>query len=437
MTSRSTVVLAILGVTVASIAGPPSWAETLGPSRVSVSPVIERQITASRADVGVVVPSRSAIIASSVAGRVVECPLDAGARVERDQTLVRLRADGIQLELAAASAELELRRQRLAELDRGPRPKEVERAQARLLGAEARMKHLDTRRMRVEWLFDSNRSVSQEERDQAVAAAAEATQAYFEMKAGYQLAVEGPPKEQVAQARAEAQRQEAVVRRLDDQVSQHTVRAPFAGYVIAERTEVGQWVNPGDPVAEVAALDEVDIAVDVAEEQLPHLRVGMSVPVQVPALPGLLLSGELCAVIPRANTRERTFPIRVRIKNQLTGDAPLVKAGMRASVALPTGTHCLARLVPKDALVPGGPEPAIVVLDGVVEGASQGTARMVFVRLGASVGGLVEVAGAVEPGQLVVVKGKDGLRSGQTVAIERVIGVGSVPEDDRPHEDRR
>ena len=39
-------------------------------------------------------------------------------------------------------------------------------------------------------------------------------------------------------------------------------------------------------MAEVAALDEVEVIAHVVEQYVPHIRVGMQVSVEVPALPG-------------------------------------------------------------------------------------------------------------------------------------------------------
>ncbi len=107
-------------------------------------------------------------------------------------------------------------------------------------------------------------------------------------------------------------------------------------------------------MAEVAALDEVEIIAQVVEQYVPHVRVGMEVNVEIPAVGGDPLTGVVSAVVPQADVQARTFPVKVRVKNQLTEDGPLVKSGMYARVMLPTGDKQLAMLVPKDALVLGG-----------------------------------------------------------------------------------
>ena len=390
---------------------------------VAVSPVVEREITAGQMFVGTVMPLMTAIVGSAVDGRVVEYPLNEGDRVERGQMLAQLLTETIQLELAAAEADLELRKQQLAELENGTRPAELAQAAARMTAAEARVQYAKARRARAENLFRQGQAMSEEERDEIIALAIEAEQAHLEAKAAYQLAVEGPRKEQIAQARAQVAVQQATVDRLKDQITKHTVISRFAGYVTAEHTEVGQWVKQGDPVAEIAALDEVEVVAQVVEQYVPHIRAGMTVSVQVPALPGPPLTGVVTAVVPQADVQARTFPVKVRVQNQVSEDGPVVKSGMYARVMLPTGKKQMAMLVSKDALLLGGPQPLVYVVNLSSGDAKQGKAQPVPVQLGISEGSLIQVIGGLQPGQLVVVQGNERLRPGQDVQVQRLIPV--------------
>ena len=92
---------------------------------VAVSPVVEREVTAGQTFVGTVMPLRKSIVGSAVDGRVIEYPLNEGDRVQKGQVLAHLLTDTVKLQLAAAEAELDLRKQQLAELKNGTRPEEI------------------------------------------------------------------------------------------------------------------------------------------------------------------------------------------------------------------------------------------------------------------------------------------------------------------------
>jgi RND family efflux transporter MFP subunit len=393
----------------------------LPPAAVAVAPVVEREVTASQTFVGTVMPLRKAVVGSAVDGRVIEYPLNEGERVQKGQVLAQLLTDTVQLELAAAEAELLLRQEQLAELKNGTRPEEIEQAKARMVAAKARVQYANARRARAESLFRQGQAMPEEQRDEMIALAVEAEQAHVEAQAAYQLAVQGPRKEQIAQASAQVAFQQATVNQLKDQMAKHTIVSQFDGFVTAEHTELGQWVKQGDPVAEVAALDEVEVTAHVVEQYAPHVRVGMEVSVQIPAIPGPPLSGVVSAIVPQADVQARTFPVKVRVKNQLTEDGPLVKSGMYARVMLPTGARQTAMLVPKDALVLGGQQPILFIVDASGD-AKQGKVRPVPVQLGISEGSMIQVnASGLQARLLVVVQGNERLQPGQDVQIQRVM----------------
>jgi RND family efflux transporter MFP subunit len=299
-----------------------------------------------------------------------------------------------------------------------------------MIAAEAKMKYMKARNLRTEALFAKGRTATEEQRDEAASAAVEAEQAYVDAKAAYDLAVEGPRKEKIGQARALLAKQQALVDQLKDQLNKHTIISRFDGYVIAEHTEIGQWVKKGDLVAEVAALDIVEVVAYVTEQHVPHITVGANVRVEIPALSRPDFPGKVVYVVPQADVRTRTFPVKIRVENEITEEGPLLNSGMYARVMLPTGEPQQALLVPKDALVLGGPQPVVFVVDAI--NVRQGKAKPVPVELGVASGQLIQVKGALEPGNMVVVEGNERLRPGQDVTIVRTMPIEPTKSSSSP-----
>jgi RND family efflux transporter MFP subunit len=419
-----------MAATIAGFALPCVASAQFGPAQVAVSPVVEREVAVAQTFVGTVMPLKKAVVGSAVEGRVIQYPKNAGDRVEEGEVLAQLLTTTIELEWATAKAELKLRQEQLAELKNGVRPEELKQAEARMRGAEATMIHRNTRRARVEAMFASNRAVSEEERDLAVSEAIAAAQAFEDARQAYELARLGTRVEQIAQAQAQVEMQQATADRLKDQLDKHTIVSRFSGYVTMEHTEIGNWVKQGDAVAEVVALDEVEITAHLVEQYVPYTRVGMTVNVDVPSIPGRPFTGTVTAIVPQADVQARTFPVQVRVKNELVDGQPLLKAGMYARVSLPTGRREQALLVPKDALVLGGQQPIVYAVDA--SGAGQpGKARPVPVELGSAVGGLMQVRGGLKSEELVVVQGNERLNPPFDVIVQRVIPIES-PAGERP-----
>jgi RND family efflux transporter MFP subunit len=406
-------------------------AQGAGPALVAVQPVVQREVAEGRTFVGTLMPLRQALVGSAVDGRVVEFLVNEGDRVEEGQPLARLLTDSIQLQLQGARAELKLRDEQLRELENGSRPEEIEQAKAKMAGARATRDYLQARRKRSERLFQVGQAVSEEQLQEAISAAVAAEQAFAEATAAHELAVAGPREEQVAQASAQVAMQRAVVGQLEDQLSKHTIISRFAGYVTAEHTEEGQWLTRGDPVAEIVALDQVDVLVHVLEDQIPYVHVGTPGRVDLPALPDRTLTGEVALIVPQGDSRSRTFPVKVRLNNDRREDGePLLKAGMLARVTLPTGPKQNALMVPKDALILSGSSAMVYVIDPktietVADPASgvsfhQAPVQPASVQLGVSDGQGIQVQGNILSGQFVVTKGNERIippRPGQTTIV--------------------
>ncbi len=387
------------------------------PPGVVVAPVVEQTVAPTQSFVGTVEPLRRVTIGSAVDGRVVSFAVDEGDRVEPRQALAQLLTQTISLELATAKAELELRRQQLAELRNGSRPEEIAQAQAQMTAAEARREFAQARRERAKAVYSSRGAISDDEYEEAIALATEAEQKFLEAEAAHALAVAGPRIEVIAQAEAQVAMQEATVEKLTDQITKHTIISRFAGYVVTEHTDEGAWVNRGDPVVEVVAIDEVEVIAQVVESEVGFIEPGQEVDVELPALADRRFRGSVTVTVPLADSRSRTFPVKVRVKNEITASGPTLKPGMLARVELPTGGATQALMVSKDAVVLGGPAPMVFVVDTAEAAAGSGKVRPVPVKLGLASGPLVQVSGPVKPGELVVVEGNERLRPGQEVRI--------------------
>jgi HlyD family secretion protein len=145
------------------------------------------------------------------------------------------------------------------------------------------------------------------------------------------------------------------------------------------------------------------------------VALGETARVEVTAMPDCVFTGAVAAIVPQADARARTFPVKVRVRNRIDERGPLLKVGMFARVTLSVGAPVKALLAPKDAIVLGGPSPMVyVIVPGDGEKAPS-TVKAIPVQLGVSSGELIQVIGDLKPDQSVVVEGNERLRPGQPV----------------------
>ncbi len=385
-----------------------------GPASVVVEAVIEREFAATQAFVANVKPRRVSVIGSAVDGRVEEFLVNAGQPVVQGQPLALIRTKAIKIELASAKAELSLRQAELRELQNGSRPEEIELAEASARAAVANMEYAKSRLARTENLFKSGSGMSQDEYEAAQAAAIAAIERTSETQASLELVRKGPRIEQIEQAQARVAVQNEMVRTLRDRLAKYTLRAPFDGFVSAESTETGAWVKQGDAIAEVVEINPVEVEVFVPEASIRFVKKGDRCAIKVDAIGDQPIPGTVDEIVPLADNRSRTFPVRILVDNpQLNGHHVLLP-GMLARASLPIEEPQLRMIVPKDALQFGeGTQVLMKVQDG--------KAVLVPVRRGPAIDEWIAIEslapGALRLGDKVVTRGNERLRPGQDVIV--------------------
>ncbi len=393
--------------------------EPKAPSPVAVSEVVRREVAEGQTIVGTVVPSRRSTVGSAIDGRIVKCDLEPGQAVKKGQPLAQLRTTQLEISLRAAMAELAGRKASLSELRNGSLPEEIQQAAGELAAAAASLQSTRSRYQRAKTLHKRNALTDQQLQDSR--AEFDRWQAtHSAAKAKHDLLKKGARPEQIAGAEARVAFQDEQISLIKEQIARHTVVAPFDGYVAREMTEIGQWVGRGDPIAEIIELAEVEIEVFVLEKYLSNIRVGQTVQVAVPAVPSEFFGGRVHSIVPQADLRSRSFPVRIRVRNEIDAGRPALKSGMLARAEMPLGDRGERTMLDKDAIVFGGPRPTVYVVEGRATKNAESSVRAVPVELGVMDGDLIEVTGDVAAGSYVVIRGNERLKNLEKVRVSEV-----------------
>ncbi|MFK7818879.1 MAG: efflux RND transporter periplasmic adaptor subunit, partial [Planctomycetaceae bacterium] len=335
------------------------------------------------------------------------------------QPLAKLRTTQLEISLRAAEAELATRVAALEELKNGARHEELAQAAGELAAAAAVRSSTKSRYDRARKLY-AQKAMNDEQFQDTAATYEQARAQFAAAQAKHDLMKNGARPEQVAAAEARKEFQVEQVKLIEEQIARHTVRAPFAGFISAEHSQVGQWLGRGDPIVEVIELAEVEVEVFVLEKYLSNLRTGKQVQVVVPAVPSSFFTGVISNIVPQADLRSRSFPVRVRIRNVIEEAGPVLKAGMLSRVQMPLGAPGRSLLVDKDAVVLGGREPLIYVLDQRVEVSGETKVSKVPVQLGVMDESLIQVTGRLKAGDQVVIRGNERLADKEQVRVVKI-----------------
>jgi RND family efflux transporter MFP subunit len=203
---------------------------------------------------------------------------------------------------------------------------------------------------------------------------------------------------------SELERNAAEIERLNYELDRKTVLAPFAGFIVQEHTQMGQWIPVGGSIVTLMDLSTILVKADLPEINAVQLDPGNGVSVVINSLSNRPFSADIEVVMPQGNPVSRTFPVRLKIPNPTYR----IKSGMEVIATFELGRKIKAILVPKDAIVPSG-------ADNLVYRVDQGKAYPVRVVISGYYGNEAAVQGDLKPGQRVVIRGNERLRPGQPV----------------------
>ena len=341
------------------------------PVRVEKARVIEWQST-YRA-VGTIEAGISSVLGSKLLGEVIEVRVKEGDRVAKDKILALIDPREVEAGLKQARAAV------------NQAQRELEAAVAEAKGAEAAEAMALATYNRYLKLKAAD-SVSAQEFDQIKAQ-------YLRARAARQRAqaiVEaGKARLREARAGLSASR----VRREDA-----LVKAPFDGVVVHKHIDPGDLVAPGAPLFTIKSAERFRAEVMVPESKVRFLRPRQEVIVEVPALEGPPLAGEISTVVPGADPRSRTFLVKINLP-PIQG----LNSGMYAVALIPSVPRQNI-LIPKQALLRYGQLTGVFVLD------KENIVHFRLLRLGREVGERVEVLSGLKEGDVFVKEPPPGLK---------------------------
>ncbi len=372
------------------------------PSPVLVDRVEMRDIPATIRLVGTVLPQRSATVAAEVSGVIAEWVADEGAFLRVGDAICRLDPQLATLALDEARGRLASLQAYVQELENGTRVEVIEQLRAQMDEAQAMLEKWEMERRRVDDLYGRNQASLKEKNDTDQEYLA-GQRRFTQSQAAWKEAVNGPRHEEIARARADALAQQAVVARLERDLKKTEVRAPFDGFVVAKRSEVGEWIAAGGAVCDMVSTETVKIRADVPEHAAAFARSGAPATVRIDAL-NRVIEGAIARVIPRVAESARTFPVEIDVSNASHDILP----GMFAWAHVPAGADGPRLVASKDAVVVRGGVPQVFVVQTTPDGAH--IAMPMPVTLGLEWETRVEVrADGLTEGALLVVRGNERL----------------------------
>ncbi len=179
------------------------------------------------------------------------------------------------------------------------------------------------------------------------------------------------------------------------------IRSPISGQVLERLVEQGDPVVPltsyqeGTALMTLAHMEKLIFKGNVDEIDVGKLSIGMTVDIEIGALPNQKLKGKLLRISPKAHKEEGAILFEVEIELGELGDSPL-RAGYSANADIIIKSKDSVLVVPERLVTIKDSISTVEVMD------SLGTVDTLTITTGLSDGINIEVVTGLDSGQLIV-----------------------------------
>jgi HlyD family secretion protein len=354
---------------------------------------------------GYVIAHHKIQVGSKIAGRVAWIGVEKGDRVSANQIIVRLEDREYRAQHAQAFASYNTAQARLAELERGSRPEEVERANADVQRAEAQLRTDQASYERVQRLAREGVASSQS-LDEAKGRYETSVANLASIMRSGQLVQQGPRQEQIDAARSEVARAKAATDYAATILEATEIRVPSSGTILERNVEQGEMVTTsfvGDRgaksfVVTLADLDDIQVELDINQNDFNRITATQTCNVVTDAYPDRVYKCRVDEIAPEANRQKATVQVKVKFLEPDEFVRPEMNARVTFLASEPPDQSQTGKLyvLPKRAIVDRDATKAVYVV-------SNETVQVKPITVAKEVGNDVYVSAGISGAEAIIV----------------------------------
>lgn len=360
----------------------------------------------------------------------------AQTRYQQARTAYELQKQQVEYSIQQAEATLNAAKENLLMLKTGARPQEIKQVEALLSQAEANLRNAENNYQRMQRLY-SQGAISKQALDLAQMQYDVARAQVESAKQQLELVKIGPREEQIkiaeqnvnqAQAMydlAKASEQQVRIRQQDMEVARAAVEqakaaynlalnslreanvtSPINGYVVTKLVDVGEVVGAGMPLFVLVDTASVYIDCIASELDVAKLKIGQPVDIVFDAMPGQVFKQRISMISPAGDPASRSFLVRVTLPQTPF----MIKPGMFARARIIIGKKS-GVFLPRTCVYLIGNEHYVSVAEG-------GKAVQKKVKVGTTIGDLMEIKEGLKEGEQVIDRG-DSVPEGAKITIRQ------------------
>ena len=170
------------------------------------------------------------------------------------------------------------------------------------------------------------------------------------------------------------------------------IHSPVKGFVIDKPALQGMYIQPGMSLYTIVDLSNIWVLADIYEYELPWVKIGQHVKMELPYYPGKEFKGEVTYINPFLESKTRTIKLRMEFENKNWE----LKPEMYSNITLESVIAKKSVAVPEESILHSGEKDLVVIVNKSGGFESRG------VTLGAAADGYYQVLKGLKGGEEVV-----------------------------------
>ncbi len=259
-----------------------------------------------------ILPAARAQAVARTEGEVIEILVSEGSIAEQGQVLARLSSWEQINERNLVRSQLSAAEARLAKLEAGAKPEEIDLAQTRLESALAALRFSENELERSRVLLERGTiSAAELERDESSYQSNLSEVATA--RANLALVKSSATEEELAIARADVEQMTLELEFREAEIERTRIEAPMDGKVVTPDLELrlGGFLRVGETLLEIERTDRVNAAIAIPEADINLIRVGNLVRMKVRGSPDDAIEGTVSKIAPAAEDTGYGRTVRV------------------------------------------------------------------------------------------------------------------------------
>jgi membrane fusion protein (multidrug efflux system) len=184
-----------------------------------------------------------------------------------------------------------------------------------------------------------------------------------------------------------------------------SILSPVDGEITRKHAEVGELVEAGTLLFDIAKIDRVKVVVHISDLEVTRLHKGQDAEISVDGHPGIVFRGTVNTISAQADSQTRAFPAEILVINDR---AEKLLPGFFARARIRGRTFENAISLPEEAVVQRDGHPVVFVATG-------DTASARVIETGFADRGRILVTKGLNSGDRVIVTGQQSLRNGDRI----------------------